>query len=50
MKVLLENPKLHYINNYIITKKIVIINYKIRKRENSLVEELIQNGKDFYMC
>ena len=40
MKVLLEYPKLHYINNYIITKKIVIINNKIRKRENSLVDEL----------
>ena len=47
MKVLLENPKLHYINNYIITKKIIIINNKIRKRENSLVDELYRMVRTF---
>lgn len=47
MKVLLENHKLHYINNYIITKKIIIINNKIRKRENSLVDELCRMVRTF---
>lgn len=47
MKVLLENPKLHYINNYIITKKIIIINNKIRKRENGLVDKLYRMVRTF---